>query len=40
MALPEVASNNPHNILIVVDFPAPLAPRKPNISPSLTLKLT
>ena len=35
-AVPDVGFNSPHNILMVVDLPAPLAPRKPKISPCLT----
>ena len=36
---PEVGDNIPHSIRIVVDFPAPLGPRKPKISPRFTSKL-
>src|SRR4030042_1477420 len=39
-ALPDVGKRSPHNILMVVVLPAPFAPRKPNISPLLTLKDT
>jgi len=35
-ARPEVGSRRPQSILIAVDFPAPLAPRNPKISPSFT----
>src|SRR5262245_47162821 len=35
-AVPAVGLSKPHNMRIVVDFPAPLAPRKPKISPGLT----
>src|ERR1039457_4889239 len=35
-ACPEVGVNSPHSIRMVVDFPAPLGPRKPKISPFLT----
>ena len=34
--LPEVGFNKPHSIRIAVVFPAPLAPKKPNISPLST----
>ena len=37
---PEVGSRSPVSILMAVVFPAPLAPRKPNISPSYTSKLS
>src|SRR5205085_4714670 len=40
IAAPDVGFNSPHNIRIVVDFPAPLLPRKPKISPLRTSKLT
>src|SRR5271157_81220 len=33
MASPDVGRSKPHSIRIVVDLPAPLGPRKPNISP-------
>src|SRR5688572_27876648 len=35
-AVPAVGRNNPHNIRIVVDLPAPFAPRKPKTSPGWT----
>src|SRR5262245_53262400 len=35
-ALPDVGFSNPHSIRIVVDFPAPFDPRKPNTSPFFT----
>src|SRR5262245_12171463 len=35
-AVPSEGFNKPHSIRIVVDLPAPLAPRKPNTSPSFT----
>src|SRR5690349_15251667 len=35
-AVPDVGFNKPHSMRIVVDLPAPLAPRKPKISPCLT----
>ena len=38
VALPEVGMARVHRILIVVDLPAPLGPRKPNVSPDLTSK--
>src|SRR5687768_256220 len=31
-AVPDVGRNRPHSMRIAVDFPAPLAPRKPKIS--------
>ena len=37
---PLVGESSVHSIFIVVVFPAPFGPKKPNISPSLTLKLT
>jgi len=37
--LPDVGINKVVNILIVVDFPAPLGPRNAKISPWPTLKL-
>jgi hypothetical protein len=40
VALPLVGWIKASNVLMVVDFPAPLGPIKPKISPSLTLKLT
>src|SRR5436190_23226256 len=39
IAVPLVGFNKPHSIRIVVDFPAPLLPRKPKISPRRTSKL-
>ncbi len=36
VASPEVGSRIPQSIFIVVDLPAPLAPRNPNISPLRT----
>src|SRR6266487_3666493 len=36
MAVPDEGRNNPQSIRIVVDFPAPLLPRNPKISPFLT----
>src|SRR5579885_3624014 len=38
-AAPAVGRSCPTNILMVVDFPAPLGPRKPKNSPRLTRKL-
>src|SRR5580700_8786342 len=35
-AFPAVGASKPHRIRIVVDFPAPLGPRKPKISPRFT----
>src|SRR5262249_3978593 len=35
---PEVGRASVHSILIVVDLPAPLGPRKPNVSPTGTSK--
>src|SRR5688572_28874677 len=35
-AEPAVGRNIPHNMRIVVDLPAPFAPRKPKISPGCT----
>src|SRR5271170_1674550 len=35
VARPEVGASRPHRIRITVDFPAPLGPRKPKISPRL-----
>src|SRR5262245_58634102 len=40
IAVPEVGSSSPQSMRIVVDFPAPLLPRKPKISPRRTSKLT
>src|SRR4051812_34949624 len=37
---PEVGLSSVQIILIVVDLPAPFGPRKPNISPGWTSKLT
>ena len=36
VALPEVGIDNPQSMRIAVVFPAPFAPRKPNISPLFT----
>src|SRR5690606_12300892 len=36
VACPDVGQDNPHSIRIAVVFPAPFAPRKPNISPGFT----
>ena len=36
VAVPAVGSASVHSILIVVDLPAPLGPRKPKISPGAT----
>ena len=36
---PSVGRKKPASIFIVVDFPAPLGPRKPNTSPAATEKL-
>src|SRR6185436_6478436 len=36
IAVPDVGFSRPHSIRIVVDFPAPLLPRKPKISPRRT----
>src|SRR6478736_7492739 len=38
VALPEVGRLSPHNMRIAVVLPAPLAPRKPKISPLYTSK--
>src|ERR1700722_12656638 len=35
-ARPDVGAISPHSTRIVVDFPAPLGPRKPKISPACT----
>src|SRR5271154_1254586 len=40
MMLPDVGSSNVVNILMVVDLPAPLGPRKATISPLATLNET
>src|SRR5215831_9634674 len=40
IAVPDVGFNSPHSILIVVDLPAPLLPRKPKISPRATSNVT
>ncbi len=40
MPVPDVGGKIPHNILIVVDLPAPFAPKKPKISPLFTSKVT
>jgi hypothetical protein len=37
-AVPEVGRASVHRILMVVDLPAPLGPRKPNVSPVRTSK--
>jgi hypothetical protein len=39
VALPELGNRRPQSIRIVVDLPAPLLPRKPNISPFRTVRL-
>ena len=39
-AVPEVGFSSPHSILMVVDLPAPLLPRKPKISPVFTVNDT
>src|SRR5258708_10343803 len=39
-AVPEVGVRSPQSIRSVVVLPAPLAPRKPKISPRATVKLT
>src|ERR1035437_7804796 len=39
-ALPEVGVKSPHNMRMAVDFPAPLGPRKPKISPFSTASET
>src|ERR1700746_2454505 len=36
VARPEVGASRPHRVRMVVDFPAPLGPRKPKISPRAT----
>src|SRR6266481_16431 len=36
VARPEVGASSPHRMRIVVDFPAPLGPRKPKTSPCAT----
>ena len=38
--LPEVGARRPVSILMVVDLPAPLGPRKPKNWPGATLRLT
>src|SRR5882762_7932041 len=38
--VPEVGASNPVSILMVVDFPAPLGPRKPKNWPDATRRLT
>ena len=40
VTVPSVAERYPVTMFIVVDFPAPLGPRKPRIVPSSTVKLT
>jgi hypothetical protein len=37
---PDVGASRPHIMRMVVDLPAPLAPRKPKISPSRTVSET
>jgi hypothetical protein len=39
-ALPAVGASSPTIIRIVVDFPAPLGPRKPVTIPGRTVKVT
>src|SRR5487761_220639 len=39
-AVPDVGVSSPHSLRNVVVLPAPLAPRKPKISPRSTAKLT
>ena len=39
-ALPAVGRMSVHSMLIVVDFPAPLGPRNPKVSPACTSKST
>ncbi len=34
VAVPEVGSSRPQSMRMVVDLPAPLAPRKPKIAPA------
>src|SRR5689334_18056882 len=38
--LPALGGRMPHSILMVVDFPAPLGPRKPKTYPRATSRLT
>ena len=38
--LPDVGARRPVSILIVVDLPAPLGPRKPKNWPEATVRLT
>src|SRR5574341_1930268 len=38
--VPSVGSSNPQSIRMVVDFPAPFGPRKPETSPFLMVKST
>src|ERR1700761_282533 len=38
MAWPDVGLTSVHKMLMVVDLPAPLGPRKPNVSPAATSK--
>src|SRR5579871_353426 len=40
VAEPEVGRSNPQSMRMVVDFPAPLGPRKPKISPRRTSSVT
>ena len=35
---PELGANSPVSILMVVDFPAPLGPRKPKNCPAATVR--
>jgi hypothetical protein len=39
VAVPDVGRSSPRIIRIVVDFPAPLGPRKPVTMPGLTVKV-
>src|SRR5262249_46382157 len=39
LARPDVGRSSAHSMRMAVDFPAPLLPRRPNTSPSSTLKL-
>ena len=38
VAVPDVGLNSPHIMRMVVDLPAPLAPRNPKISPRCDLE--
>lgn len=40
MTLPEVGASRPVLRRMVVDFPAPLGPRKPVTTPGLTVKVS